>query len=100
MPERAPTSRSISRPDYDDNGLRYAKCLACDMGWIEGRESVELIPGTGEFTQAGERTHECPEPFSFEVATAMAEAAKALGGIVVSQKVKAQIKLGLERGAS
>jgi hypothetical protein len=39
--------------------------------------------------------HECPPPFPREVAEAYVQMARAMGGMVVSQRMKAQIRLGL-----
>ena len=89
----------IKRDDYDENGNRMATCTRCGMGWVERRESVELFGlGTGTWSSAGERPHKCPEPLPYETARYMADAAVAAGGIIVSQRQKAAIKLGLENG--
>lgn len=81
----------IERPPYDENGGRWAKCTDCGMGWIEHREARELLPGS--VTIAGERDHTCPPPMEYYMARAMAHS-----GAIVSQRVRASVKLGLKRG--
>lgn len=87
---------SVERPSWDDAGSRWAKCSRCGMGWFEHREPVELLPG--QWTTTGERPHSCPDPMPYHAARAMVELAQARGGIVVSQRMKAAIKLGLGAG--
>lgn len=82
----------IQRDEYDANGLRWAKCQRCGMGWIENRESVELFPD--EWTTVGERAHECPEPYPRELAESL-HAFYVSTQIPTSQRVKARIELGL-----
>lgn len=83
---------AITRGDYDEHGGRWATCTRCGMGWVEHREPVELFPG--EFTTAGERDHECPEPLPYEQALSMAQFYVS-SGIPIHQRLKAQIRLGL-----
>jgi hypothetical protein len=84
----------IDRPEYDEHGLRMATCQRCGMSWCEGRESVELLPG--HWSESGERDHRCPEPLLYEVARDMVAYAQATGGIILSQRQKAAICLGLK----
>lgn len=86
----------IERAEYDEHGGRWARCTRCGMGWCEYCEPVELFPG--EWTHSGEQEHTCPEPMPYVQALGMVQVAEAHGGIIVSQRVKASIKLGLEAG--
>lgn len=42
--------------------------------------------------------HECPEPMPYELARMYKWTANAVGGIVVTPRLRAAIRLGLERG--
>lgn len=83
----------IRRDDYDEHGLRWAECERCGMGWIENEYATEILPDT--WTSIGERKHDCPEPYPRETAEFLL-AYYTSTGIPTSQRIKAQIKLGLE----
>lgn len=86
---------SIVRPPYDAQGLRVAACDRCGIAWLEG----DPITRFGQMCAKGPRPHECPEPLPYEQARYLVEVAQATpGGIVVSQRFRASVKLGLELG--
>lgn len=74
---------SVTRSPYDDQGLRWAECDSCGMGWVEDEED-------------GERGHVCPEPFSLSTAESLLEF-YAHSGTPISQETKARIRLGLNQ---
>lgn len=82
----------ITRPLYED-GIRYAKCQRCGMGWIEHEQPVEIL---GRMTSSGETAHTCPEPFPREYAEVLCSSLVA-SGMPTTQRIKARIKLGLNQ---
>lgn len=88
----------------------YVTCENCGMGWPTRRlcehcafraggadPSCETCKGTGEagLTPA----HRCPEPMPYEIARLYADTAQSMAArgspMIVSPRIKAQIKLGL-----
>ena len=91
----------------------YVTCPTCGLGWFTRAwcpscfGSVEALvtrgaradpacvichgSGDGGLTAA----HVCPEPLPYATARALADAAVAAGGLVVSPLLKARVRLGL-----
>jgi hypothetical protein len=92
-----PRGMSVRREPAERPGSFYATCERCGMWWCEDDEPVELMPGTWT-VGGGPRAHACPEPMPYEQARMMADTARAVGGMVVSQRQRAAIRLGLEAG--
>lgn len=70
-------------------------CEACAFRSGGADPNCQTCHGSGEagLTPA----HTCPEPFPYKTAAIMVAMARG-GSMVVSQRTKARIKLGLERG--
>lgn len=70
---------AVTRTPPDQNGLIWAECQRCEMGWVEGE---------------GPRDHSCPTPLPRDVAESWLSLCLATGH-PVSLKHRARIKLGL-----
>ena len=71
-------------------------CERCGMYYSERRHSWDELIGKVPMGEGEPNTHECPEPLDPVIAAATLEWLVATGA-VVSQRLKAQIKLALER---
>ncbi len=100
---------SLSNLSHPESDAEYVTCGNCGMGWptralcptcalrAGGADpECEICRGT---TDAGlTAAHVCPEPYPYAVARTMAGLAEASGGMFVSQRQKARIRLGLRGG--
>lgn len=64
--------------------------------WLQQDWKAILTPGDPPCEPLIPNVHECPEPYTYEVAKLKVEMAAAMGGVVVSQTERARIRLGLE----